>query len=202
MIARLTGTLLESSYSLCVIDAGGVGYEAAIPLSTFDKLPHPGESVSLFIFTQVREDAIVLFGFATTEEKELFRQLINVSGVGGKTALNILSAMPVNNFCAAVSTGDLKALSRISGIGKRTAERLVVELKGKLSQDGKPSVFADVSGGEAINSAANDAALALEQLGFKREAIDKTIKTILAELPPSEQTSDKLLRQAIIKLNF
>ena len=122
MIARLHGKLVESAYTMCVIDAGGVGYEAAIPLSTFEKLPHVGEEVTLFIHTQVREDAIALFGFATAEEKALFRQLINVSGIGGKLALNILSAMPTATFCQAVTSGDIKLLSRISGIGRRTAE--------------------------------------------------------------------------------
>ena len=139
MIARLRGILLESSYTACVIEAGGVGYEAAIPLSTFEKLPRTGEEASLFIHTQVREDAISLFGFATAEERALFRLLIGVSGIGGKLALNVLSAMPTAAFCQAVTSGDIKMLSRINGIGKRTAERLVVELKEKLSDFSSPA---------------------------------------------------------------
>lgn len=201
MIARLTGIVAESGFSGCVIDVNGVGYEVAIPVSTFEKLPQPGGEARLFIYTQVREDAIVLFGFYTVEEKNLFRQLLNVSGIGGKLALNVLSAMPVNNFCAAIQSSDAKILSRIPGIGKRTAERLIVELKGKVTADGAASVF--VAPGEAAPaSAVGDAALALEQLGFKRDAIDKVLKSLAAELPAAEQTSEILLRQAIIRLKF
>lgn len=201
MIARLTGIVAESSFSGCVIDVNGVGYEVAIPVSTFEKLPQPGGETRLFIYTQVREDAIVLFGFYTVEEKNLFRQLLNVSGIGGKLALNVLSSMPVNNFCAAIQSSDAKILSRIPGIGKRTAERLIVELKGKVTADGAASVF--VAPGEAAPaSAVGDAALALEQLGFKRDAIDKVLKALAAELPAAEQTSEILLRQAIIRLKF
>ncbi len=202
MIARLTGELAESSCTACVIDVGGVGYDVSIPLSTFDKLPHPGERVRFYIHTQVREDAITLFGFATQEERELFRYLINVSGIGGKLALSVLSTMPVSAFCAAIATNDIKAISRINGIGKRTAERLVVELRDKLSAAGTGTVFAASGEATPAVTAANEAALALEQLGFKRDAIDRTLKALLAELPASEQTSEKLLRQAIIKLNF
>ena len=140
MIARLTGIVAESGFSGCVLDVHGVGYEVAIPVSTFEKLPQPGGEARLFIHTQVREDAIQLFGFATVEEKNLFRQLLNVSGIGGKLALSVLSAMPVQNFCAAVQSSDVKSLSRIPGIGKRTAERLVVELKDKVTSTGAASV--------------------------------------------------------------
>ena len=201
MIARLAGKLFESSFGSCVIDVNGVGYEVGIALSTFDKLPLPGNDAVLLIHTQVREDAITLYGFATAEERELFRALINVSGIGGKLALSVLSSMPVNNFCAAIQSSDAKILSRIPGIGKRTAERLIVELKGKVTADGAASVF--VAPGEAAPaSAVGDAALALEQLGFKRDAIDKVLKALAAELPAEEQTSEILLRQAIIRLKF
>ncbi len=198
MIAFLTGILAHSSASGCVIDVNGVGYELLIPVSTFEKLPQPGEKVRLHTFMQVREDAITLFGFYTQEEKELFNKLIEVSGVGGKLALNVLSTMPAANFCAAVTSGDVKAISRISGIGKRTAERLIVDLKGKL----------DIAGGTAgevvlpSNEAVNDAALALEQLGFKRDAVNKTLNALVSEIPLDEQTSEKLLRAAIMKLKF
>ncbi|MBQ7207455.1 MAG: Holliday junction branch migration protein RuvA [Lentisphaeria bacterium] len=198
MISFLSGTLAESSASCCVIDVSGVGYEAQIPLSTFEKLPQPGEKVRLHTYMQVREDAITLFGFSTSEEKQLFLKLIEVSGVGGKLALNVLSTMPVSTFSAAIASGDVKAISRISGIGKRTAERLIVDLKGKI----------DLAGGAAggavlpVSDAANDAALALEQLGFKRDAVTKVLNQLLAETPPEEQTSEKLLRAAIMKLKF
>lgn len=195
MIGRLSGILLERDFSSCLLDVNGVGYEVAIPLSTFDKLPLENNKITLFIHTQVREDAITLYGFASGEERALFRRLIDISGVGGKLALNVLSSMPVANFCAAVDSGDVKALSRISGIGKRTAERLVVELKGRLA-GADASVSATVA-----NSAAADACAALEQLGFKRDAVNKTVNALLAELPDSEKTTENLLRKAIGRLN-
>ena len=202
MIAHLRGTLLESSYTECVIDVAGVGYEAAIPLSTFDKLPRPGEAVELHILTQVREDAITLFGFATAEEKKLFRALVQVSGIGGKLALNILSGMSVANFCDAVAHRDVKALSRISGIGKRTAERMVLELHDKLSAPGFAPAGEAAGAPKGNLDSINDAALALENLGYKRDAIRRTIQAITAELPEAEQTTENLIRAALARMNF
>ncbi|MBR2873922.1 MAG: Holliday junction branch migration protein RuvA [Lentisphaeria bacterium] len=203
MIARLTGILAESSFTSCVVDCGGVGYEVQIPVSTFDKLPQPGEQVVLKIHTAVREDAITLFGFATEEERKLFRLLIEVSGIGGKLALNVLSSTAVTTFCAAVAASDVKALSRINGIGKRTAERIIVELRDKLNSGlgGDMAIAAAVSSPEKA-SAINDVSLALEQLGFKRDAIDKVLKNLAAELPEGEIDGEKLLRNAIRKLSF
>ena len=200
MIARLTGILAESSFTSCVVDCGGVGYEVQIPVSTFDKLPQPGV---LRIHTAVREDAITLFGFATEEERKLFRLLIEVSGIGGKLALNVLSSTAVSTFCAAVAASDVKALSRINGIGKRTAERIIVELRDKLNSGlGGDAAIAAVVASPANASAVNDVSLALEQLGFKRDAIDKVLKTLAAELPEGEIDGEKLLRNAIRKLSF
>jgi len=202
MIARLSGTLLESSFTSCVIDCGGVGYEVQIPVSTFDKLPHPGEKAVLRIHTAVREDAITLYGFATDEERKLFRLLIEVSGIGGKLALNVLSSTSIGAFCAAVGASDVKALSRINGIGKRTAERIVVELRDKLNS-GLGGDMAIAAAVPEKASALNDVALALEQLGFKRDAIDKVLKSLAAELPEGEEIDgEKLLRSAIRKLSF
>ena len=202
MIARLSGTLLESSFTSCVIDCGGVGYEVQIPVSTFDKLPHPGEKAELRIHTAVREDAITLYGFATDEERKLFRLLIEVSGIGGKLALNVLSSTSIGAFCAAVGASDVKALSRINGIGKRTAERIVVELRDKLNS-GLGGDMAIAAAVPEKASALNDVALALEQLGFKRDAIDKVLKSLAAELPEGEEIDgEKLLRSAIRKLSF
>ena len=202
MIAYLRGKLLESSYTGCIIDVNGVGYEVAIPLSTFDKLPRPGEDAELHILTQVREDAITLFGFATPGEKSLFCSLVQVSGIGGKLALNILSGMSVANFCDAVANRDVKALSRISGIGKRTAERMIVELHDKLDA---PNFAAPGEAGGAPRGnldSINDAALALENLGYKRDAIRRTMQAITAELPEAEQTTENLIRAALARMNF
>lgn len=202
MIAQLSGTLLESSFTSCVIDCGGVGYEVQIPVSTFDKLPRPGEKATLKIHTAVREDAITLYGFATGEERKLFRLLIEVSGIGGKLALNVLSSTSIGAFCAAVGASDVKALSRINGIGKRTAERIVVELRDKLNS-GLGGDMAIAAAVPEKASALNDVALALEQLGFKRDAIDKVLKSLAAELPEGEEIDgEKLLRSAIRKLSF
>ena len=202
MIAQLSGTLLESSFTSCVIDCGGVGYEVQIPVSTFDKLPHPGEKAVLKIHTAVREDAITLYGFATDEERKLFRLLIEVSGIGGKLALNVLSSTSIASFCAAVGASDVKALSRVNGIGKRTAERIVVELRDKLNS-GLGGDMAIAAAVPEKASALNDVALALEQLGFKRDAIDKVLKSLAAELPEGEEIDgEKLLRSAIRKLSF
>ena len=197
MIGSLNGIIDESSFSQCTIDVNGVGYDVEIPLSTFDKLPLPGNRTKLFIHTQVREDAITLFGFATSEERELFRTLINISGIGGKLALNILGAMPVQNFCAAVSSGDVKALSLINGIGKRTAERIIVELKGKLPEGVQGTTAVALS-----NANTQDAALALEKLGFKRDAINKALGELVTELPPEEQTTENLTLKALAQLRF
>ena len=194
MIGLLSGKLLEKDFSSCLLDVSGVGYEVQIPLSTFDKLPLENEQVTLYIHTQVREDAITLFGFAGKEEKKLFQQLINISGVGGKLALNVLSAMPAANFCAAVASGDVKSLSRINGVGKRTAERLIVELKDKLSG-------IDPAMPES-GSAGADAAAALEQLGFRKDLVNKTVNALLAELPEKERTTENLIRAALLRLNF
>ncbi len=202
MIAYLRGKLLESSYTSCIIDVNGVGYEVAIPLSTFDKLPRPGEPLELHILTQVREDAITLFGFATPGEKKLFNSLVQVSGIGGKLALNILSGMSVANFCDAVANRDVKALSRISGIGKRTAERMIVELHDKLDAPGFAAPGGEPGAPKGNLDSINDAALALENLGYKRDAIRRTIQAITAELPEAEQTTENLIRAALARMNF
>ena len=196
MIGLLSGKLIDKDFSSCLLDVNGVGFEVLIPLSTFDVLPLNEEKVTLHIHTAVREDAITLFGFASRDEKKLFQQLINVSGVGGKLALNVLSAMPAANFCAAIASGDVKSLSRINGVGKRTAERLIVELKGKLAGI-DPDTAAPDSG-----SAGADAAAALEQLGYRKDLVNKTVNALLAELPAGDCTVENLIRAALMKLNF
>ena len=196
MIGMISGKLAEKDFSTCLIDVHGVGYEVSIPLSTFDKLPLEGENTTLFIHTAVREDAITLYGFAGKDEKQLFQQLIQVSGVGGKLALNVLSAMPASSFCAAVASEDVKSLSRINGVGKRTAERLIVELRGKLAG------IDPAAAPPAPDSAGADAAAALEQLGFRKDAVNKTVNALLTELPENERTTENIIRAALLKLNF
>lgn len=132
MISRLTGKLVEKNPPQIVIDVNGVGYEADISMQTFYNLPPVGESVQLFTQLIIREDAHLLFGFATAEERKTFRQLIKVGGIGAKTALGILSAMTADELARAVAEEDVKRLSSAPGIGKKTAERMVLELRGKL----------------------------------------------------------------------
>ena len=137
MITFLNGRLIEALPTQAVVDVQGVGYEVLIPLSSFDKLPQPGNNVKLLTQLIVREDAHTLYGFASAAERDLFRLLINnVSGIGPKTALNILSGMNAVAFRGAVANGDVKALSQISGVGKKTAERIVVELRDKVGPAG------------------------------------------------------------------
>ncbi|MBS0040148.1 MULTISPECIES: Holliday junction branch migration protein RuvA [Neisseria] len=132
MISRLTGKLVEKTPPQIVIDVNGVGYEADVSMQTFCNLPPVGESVQLFTQLIIREDAHLLFGFATAEERKTFRQLIKVGGIGAKTALGILSAMTADELARAVAEEDVKRLSSAPGIGKKTAERMVLELRGKL----------------------------------------------------------------------
>jgi Holliday junction DNA helicase RuvA len=169
MITFLHGKLVESLPTHVVVDVHGVGYEALIPLSSFDKLPQPGGEVKLLTQLIVREDAHVLYGFMSESERELFRMLINhVSGIGPKTALNILSGMNPVAFRGAVSNGDVKSLSQISGVGKKTAERIVVELKDKVGMTGALEAASAKHALSPSDQKLNDATLALMALGFKQ----------------------------------
>src|SRR5437868_9726173 len=169
MITFLNGTLIEVLPTQVTVDVNGVGYEALIPLSSYDKLPSPGQEVKLLTHLAIREDAHVLYGFMTTAERELFRLLINtVSGIGPKIALNILSGMNVTAFRGAVAEGDVKSLSQISGVGKKTAERIVVELKDKIGPAGAWEASSAQRGATDADRKTNDAVLALIALGFKQ----------------------------------
>ena len=202
MIARLSGKLADINFTQCVVDVHGVGYQVFIPMSTFDKLPREGGDVCLFICTQVREDAISLYGFSTVPEKQLFEILIGTTGVGPKLALSILSSMPVERFSSAIVNADLSIIKRISGIGKKTAERLIVELKDKLSKamlaSANDNILA-VSDEKAL--AMEDAIAALEQLGFKRDTVRKALEKIINSIPSEEATSENFIRKALQALN-
>lgn len=201
MIARLTGKLAGINFTQCIVDVHGVGYQVFIPMSTFDRLPREGEETSLFICTQVREDSISLYGFATMPEKQLFETLIATTGVGPKLALSILSSMPVENFSSAIVNSDLTVIKRINGIGKKTAERLIVELKDKMVKmmpavTGRGGVMSDE---KAL--AMEDAATALEQLGFKPDVIRKALEKIVNDIPSEEASSENFIRKALQALN-
>lgn len=198
MIARLHGLLAEAPLSQeIVIDVNGVGYEVLVPNSTYSQLPRLGEEVTLLVHTVVREDAITLFGFLTQPEKDLFKILINISGVGGKLANSILGAMSVESFCTAVQTKNTALLSKIPGIGKRTAERLAVELAGKL--DNFDIAIAEI--GDKDQSLFNDTMQALSQLGFKKEHCHTVLKELIAEHSAENLTVETLLRYALSKVS-
>jgi len=210
VISALKGILEKVNMTEICIDVHGVGYEVFIPLSTFDKLPKKGEQVSLLIHTNVKDDAIQLYGFATEVERKIFRLLITqVSGIGPKLALNVLSSVSPQTLCFAIAEGNSKALGKISGIGKKTAERIVLELKNKL----KDSEFiALISGGDKgvdedkkdvmeYAKISEEAVLALTQLGFKFDTASKIVHELLKELDNKEITTENILRKALEKLN-
>ena len=179
MIVSLKGILMESHPTLAVVDVHGVGYEVLMPLSSTTQLPAIGQEVKIQTHLVVREDAQTLYGFMSTAEKELFRILINsVSGIGPKIALNILSGMTVERFRLAVSSGDVKALSQVSGIGKKTAERLVLELKDKL----KDTSFNFTLAASEKPDARNDIAQALSALGYGDKEISGALKNLPTDL--------------------
>src|ERR1044071_8504390 len=169
MISFLHGKVIEALPTQVTVDVHGVGYEALIPLSSYDKLPRPGQEVRLLTHLAVREDAHTLYGFMTVAERELFRLLINtVSGIGPKIALSILSGMNPTAFRGAVSGGDVKALSQISGVGKKTAERIIVELKDRIGAAGAWEASSAQRGLSVEEQKINDAVLALVALGYKQ----------------------------------
>jgi Holliday junction DNA helicase RuvA len=197
MIAFLDGQLVEAQPTHVVVQVQGVGYEVFIPLSSFDKLPAPGNPVRLLTHLAVREDAHVLYGFATTAERELFRLLIQVvSGVGPKLALNILSGMTPVIFRGAVASGDVKALSRISGVGRKMAERLVVELKDKIGAAGAWEASSQARGASPAEARINDAALALMALDFKAPEAQEAVRAAQAMLGENA-TVEELVRAAL-----
>jgi len=168
MITHLSGTIVESSPTQVVIDVQGVGYELLIPSSSFSSLPQPGKSAQIFTHLAIRDDAHILYGFATSEERELFRLLINtVSGIGPRIGLNVLSGMSPRDFKIAVSEGNTKRLSQISGLGKKTAERIVVELKDKLGASVALEAAAANREANSPSQKAQDATAALVALGYK-----------------------------------
>ncbi|HWW01014.1 MAG TPA: Holliday junction branch migration protein RuvA [Candidatus Acidoferrum sp.] len=199
MIGFLKGKLVEALPTQVVLDVNGVGYEALIPLSSYDKLPQPGQDVKLLTHLAVREDAHTLYGFMTAPERELFRLLVNtVSGIGPKIALNVLSGISVTAFRGAVANGDIKALSQISGVGKKTAERIVVELKDKVGAAGAWEAASAQRALSPEDQRVNDAVLALMALGFKQVEAHDSIRKAQGALG-SQATVEDLVRACLRK---
>jgi Holliday junction DNA helicase RuvA len=179
MIGRLSGILLDKNPLQLIVDCQGVGYEVSVPMSTFYQLPSVGEKVVLLTHFVVREDAQLLFGFGTAQERELFRELIKISGVGARTALSLLSGMSVADLAQAVTLQEAGRLTKIPGIGKKTAERLLLELKGKLGPDLG-------SGGAVAQDSNSDILNALLALGYS----DKEATLALKQVPAGSSVSD------------
>lgn len=199
MIAFLHGQVVEALPTQVVVDVHGVGYEALIPLSSYDKLPAPGKEVRLLTHLAVREDAHTLYGFMTTAERDLFRLLIHtVSGIGPKTALNVLSGMSVTAFRGAVAGGDVKALSQISGVGRKTAERILVELKDKVGAAGAWEATSAQRALSPEDQKLNDAVLALMALGFKQVEAHDSVRKTQSALGPETNVED-LVRACLKK---
>lgn len=180
MIGRLSGILLEKTPPHLLVDCNGVGYEVDVPMSTFYNLPHTGEKVVLYTHMAVREDAHQLFGFGSPSERALFRQLVKISGIGARTALSILSGMSVADLAQAVTLQESGRLVKVPGIGKKTAERLLLELKGKLGADlgGPVGVAHDDSQTDVLN--------ALVALGYS----DKEALLAIKHMPAGSSVSD------------
>lgn len=204
MISWLSGRVAELEFTRSVIDVQGVGYEVFIPMSTFDQMAPLGETVQLYIQMVVREDAMTLYGFKTTDEKALFLLLNSVSGIGPKLALNVLSALPVGQVCQLIESANTTALSKINGLGKKTAERLVVELKDKVGGLGAAtSAPARLEQGGLANVAdgeVEDAIGALCTLGFKEASARKAVQQ-LADKSEDKLSAESLIRMALQKLN-
>ncbi len=201
MIAFLTGKILEKHANAVIVDVGGVGYEVSIPLSTFYELGEVGDDVSLRIFTYVREDTLQLFGFKTIRERDLYLKLISVQGVGAKSGITMLSGMSADEIIAAIRTDNLAKLTAIPGVGKKTAERLVIELRDKVAELAS-GVSADTSmsagsaiGGEGVM---DDALSALINLGYKKDAAEKALQSAIKD--GTELNVQKLLRAALQRL--
>lgn len=198
MIAYLSGKLLEKQANTLIVDVGGVGYEVSIPLSTFYEIGDIGSDVQLRIYTHVREDAIQLFGFKTNRERELYLRLISVQGIGAKSGIAMLSGMSADELILALRTEDLAKLSTIPGVGRKTAERMVIELRDKVGQtrvEGTSALDAATTGSAPIDDVFEDALSALVNLGYQRNAAEKALQIAAKEV--TDATVQKLLRRSL-----
>lgn len=192
MIAHLRGRLLVKHPNQAIVETGGVGYDITISVPTFSDLPAAGSEVSLHIHTHVREDSIALYGFLRTAEKQLFEKLISVSGIGPKLAITILSGMAADEMAGAIRSNDVARLTRIPGIGRKTAERLVLELRDKL-----PAAIAEAAAASPMNAVEEDVLSALLNLGYQRAAAEKAV----ASAAKGGGSFDAMFRQAMTMLS-
>jgi holliday junction DNA helicase RuvA len=203
MIAHLSGTLLSKQATSVIVDVGGVGYEVNIPLSTFYDLDDLGSTVQLRIYTHVREDAIQLYGFKTARERELFLKVISVSGIGPKLGITLLSGMSADEMIASIRTNNLARLTLIPGVGKKTAERLIVELREKVAELSSAQLEEELGAKPEATELTEDtvradALSALLNLGYQRSAAEKAIDAALGE--GGDVTVESILRRGLKKL--
>ena len=200
MITFLAGKLAAALPTQAIVDVNGVGYEVLIPLSSYDRLPVIGQPVHVLTHLHVREDAQILYGFMSTAERDLFRLLVNnVSGIGPKLALAVLSGMSVANFKNAVVNNDVALLSKISGLGKKTAERIVLELKDKLGVAAAWEAASAAHAPSAQEGQANEAVLALIALGYKQVDAHKAVRDLQAT-QPELKSAEELVKQALKRI--
>lgn len=196
MIAHLRGRLLSKTPNQAIVDCAGVGYDVTISVATFSALPNEGAESTLHIHTHVREDQIALFGFSETQEKRLFEKLLTISGIGPKLAITVLSGISSDRLVTAIRSGDHATLTRIPGIGKKTAERVVLELKDKLD-DLAVAIPTTAGGGPHHGPAGDDALSALVNLGYPRPTAQKAIETAIEKHPETAHDFEGLFRAAM-----
>jgi Holliday junction DNA helicase RuvA len=192
MIGRLKGLLVYKAPPALMVDVGGVGYELSAPMSTFYDLPEVGREVTLFTHYAVKEDGVALYGFLTESERRLFREVQKVTGVGAKIALAVLSGASVDDFARLVQAGDITALTRIPGIGKKTAERMVVELRDRAADFAGGAAVVTGKGGVVPADPMAEASVALQQLGYKPAEVQKMLK----QAEPSD-SAEQVIRKAL-----
>jgi holliday junction DNA helicase RuvA len=198
MIAYLSGKLLEKQANTVIVEANGVGYEVSIPLSTFYEIGEVGDAIELRIYTHVREDALQLFGFKTERERQLYLKLISVQGIGAKSGITMLSGMSADEIIVAIRTDNLARLTSIPGVGRKTAERLVIELRDKLNDLSSAATQQQLSATQTnvpVDAVYDDALSALTNLGYQRNAAEKALKQAVQE--GTEMSVQKLLRRSL-----
>lgn len=204
MISHLSGTLLAKHATSVIVDVGGVGYEVTIPVTTFYDLGEPNSPVRLNVYTHVREEALQLFGFRTLRERELFILLISVSGIGPKSAVAMLSGMSADEIVTAIRTNNYARLTSIPGVGRKTAERLVIELRDKMTALSSPALEQELASGasgaaQSEDALREDTLAALTQLGFPKPAAEKAINSAIQE--GGELSVEVLLRRSLRQLS-
>ena len=195
MISHLRGKLVQKSPTEIVIDVNGVGYQVNIPLSTFEKIDKLGGEVNILTYMHVREDAMILFGFATEAERELFRMLISISGIGPKIAQGILSGISTEDLRQAVLLNNIDALTSISGVGRKTAERIILELRSKLGKIDFAEPMATPTSRQL--KARSEAIIALMSLGFNRASAEQALRTVLSESTNKELSVEEMIKKAL-----